>query len=181
MKKELIADRVAGLTPSATVSLPDKARELRKKGFDIIDLSEGQPHFDTPEPIKKAAKDALDAGMVFYVESAGLPELRSEIKAKLERDNGIDVATSQIIATVGSKQAIFTAMLCTVNPGDEVLIPDPYWGTHAACAQVVGGIPVSVPMHDDNGFILDIGKLEKTVSRKTKMIVSTLPKIQRGW
>jgi len=150
-----LADRVANLTPSATVSLPDKARELKKKGIDVIDLSEGQPHFDTPEPIKKSAKEALDSGMVFYVESAGLPELRSEIKANLERENAIDVPISQIMVTVGAKQAIFTAMLCTIDPGDEVLIPDPYWGSHASCVTIAGGNPISVPMRYENGFRID--------------------------
>ncbi len=180
MFENLLADRVLSLTPSATVSLPDKARELKMRGIDVIDLSEGQPHFNTPEPIKNAAKQALDAGMDFYVESAGLPELRSEIKSKLERDNQVDVPISQIMVTVGSKQAIFTAMLCTINPGDEVLIPDPYWGTHAACAQVVGGIPVSVPMRTNNGVTLDTEKLRKAVTSKTKMIVMNSPQNPTG-
>ena len=175
MRKKHLADRVASLSPSATVSLPDKARDLRKRGVDVIDLTEGQPHFDTPAPIKESAKAALDSGMVFYVESAGLPELRSEIKAKLERDNGIDVPISQIIVTVGAKQAIFTAILCTIDPGDDVLIPDPYWGTHASCAKIAGGTPISVPMHAENGFRIDAAKIEEMVTSKTKMIVLSSP------
>jgi aspartate aminotransferase len=175
MRTKLFADRVADLSPSPTVSLPDKARELRKKGIDVIDLSEGQPHFDTPAPIKNSAKEALDSGMVFYVESAGLPELRSEIKLKLEKDNKIDAPLSQIMVTVGAKQAIFTAVLCTINPGDEVLIPDPYWGSHASMVGIAGGRPISVPLRDDNGFALDTGKLRKMVTPRTKMIVVASP------
>lgn len=170
-----MADRVAKLAPSATVSLPDKARELKKKGIDVIDLSEGQPHFDTPKPIKESAKEALDAGMVFYVESAGLPELRSEIKAKLERENTIDVPISQIMVTVGAKQAIFTAMLCTIDPGDEVLIPDPYWGSHASMVEIAGGKPISVPMRYEKGFRIDTDKMKEMVTPKTKMIVLSSP------
>jgi aspartate/methionine/tyrosine aminotransferase len=175
MKRKILADRVAKLAPSATVSLPDKARELKKKGIDVIDLSEGQPHFDTPKPIKESAKEALDAGMVFYVESAGLPELRSEIKAKLERENTIDVPISQIMVTVGAKQAIFTAMLCTIDPGDEVLIPDPYWGSHASMVEIAGGKPISVPMRYEEGFRIDTDKMKEMVTPKTKMIVLSSP------
>jgi len=175
MSSKHLADRVLSLTPSATVSLPDKARALRKSGIDVIDLSEGQPHFDTPAPIKDAAKDALDQGMVFYIESSGLPDLLLEIRAKLERDNGIDVPTSQIMVTVGAKQAIFTAIICTINPGDEVLIPDPYWGSHASCVRLAGGKPVSVPMRTENGFAIDSRKVEEMVTSKTKMIVLSSP------
>jgi len=175
MKSGHLAKRVLNVTASPTVSLPDKARELRSKGITVIDLSEGQPHFDTPAPIKEAAKAALDAGFVFYVQSAGLPELRNEIKAKLLRDNGIDVPISQIMATVGAKQAIFTAMLCTINEGDEVLIPDPYWGSHASMVEVIGGRPISVPMRYEKGFAVDIEKLEELVTSKTKMVVLSSP------
>lgn len=173
--KAHLADRVVDLKPSPTVSLPDKARALRRSGIDVIDLSEGQPHFDTPAPIKKSAKDAIDAGMVFYIESSGLPELLLEIKAKLERDNGISVPTSQIMVSVGAKQAIFSAILCTINPGDEVLIPDPYWGSHAACVKLAGGIPVSVLMRKDNGFRIDTDKLSQIVTSKSKMVVISSP------
>src|SRR5208282_5166292 len=98
-----LAKRVTNVASSPTVSLPDKARELASKGIHVIDQSEGQPHFDTPTPIKEAAKAALEAGYVFYVQSAGLPELRTQIKEKLLRDNHIDVPISQIMVTVGAK------------------------------------------------------------------------------
>ncbi len=175
MPSRFLADRVVDLTPSATVSLPDKARALKKQGMDVLDLSEGQPHFDTPEPIKSSAKQALDDGMVFYIESSGLPELLEQIKAKLQKDNGIDVPTSQIMATVGAKQGIFTAILCTINPGDEVLIPDPYWGSHASCVRLAGGKPISVPLRAGNGFDLDVEAIRKAVTGKTKMIILSSP------
>jgi len=141
----------------------------------VIDLSEGQPHFDTPAPIKEAAKAAIDAGFVFYVQSAGLPELREEIKKKLLRDNEIDVPISQIMVTVGAKQAIFTAMLCTINEGDEVLIPDPYWGSHASMVEVMGGRPVSVHINHEKQFAIDTEELEKSVTSKTKMVILGSP------
>lgn len=175
MPRKLLADRVQGLTPSATVSLPDKARALKNEGVEVIDLSEGQPRFDTPKPIKRAAKEALDSGMVFYIQSRGLPELLSEIRTKLEQDSGIDVPTSQIIVTVGAKHAVANAILCTINPGDEVLIPDPYWGTHAALVTLSGGIPVSVPMLPEDDFRIDISKLNELVNPKSKMIILNSP------
>ncbi|MFH0848431.1 MAG: pyridoxal phosphate-dependent aminotransferase [archaeon] len=175
MSSKYLADRVVDLTPSATVTLPDRARALRKQGIDVLDLSEGQPYFDTPAPIKNSAKQALDEGMVFYIESSGLPELLEQIKAKLERDNGIDVPTSQILPTVGAKQGIFAAILCTINPGDEVLIPDPYWGSHVSCVRLAGGIPVSVPLRVDRGFDLDVEAIREAVTPKTKMIILSSP------
>jgi len=113
--------------------------------------------------------------MVFYGESAGLLELRSEIKRKLEKDNNIDVPVSQIIVTVGAKQAIFTAMFCTVNLGDEVLIPDPYWASHASIVELVGGKPISVRLHNENGFAFDVERLTEMVTPRTKMIVVASP------
>jgi len=172
---QLLAQRVTGLTQSATVGLADKAREMRKKGIDIIDMTEGQPHFDTPEPIKRAAKEAIDAGMVYYIESRGLPDLLEEIKSKLEKENGIDVKTSQLMVTVGAKEAVAVSMLCTINPGDEVLIPDPYWGTHSALVKLAGGTPVSVPLHDRDGFRIDTNELQGLVTSKSKMLILNSP------
>ena len=180
MARKILADRLATLTPSATVNLPDKARELRAKGIDVIDLSEGQPHFDTPAPIKESAKKALDSGMVFYIESAGMPELRSEIKSKLQRDNGIDVPVSQILVTVGAKQAIFTAILCAIDPGDEVLIPDPCWATYASCVKIAGGVPISVSMIEEEGFSINADKIEEKLTPKTKMVILNSPNNPTG-
>lgn len=175
MTDQFLAQRVMGLTQSPTVGLADKAREMRKKGVEIIDMTEGQPHFDTPEPIKRAAKEALDAGMVHYIESRGLPDLLEEIKSKLEKENGIDVKTSQLMVTVGAKEAVAVSMLSTVNPGDEVLIPDPYWGTHAALVKLAGGTPISVPLHDRDGFRIDISELQGLVTSKSKMLILNSP------
>jgi aspartate/methionine/tyrosine aminotransferase len=175
MADEHLAQRVTGLTQSATVSLPDKAREMRKKGIDVIDLSEGQPHFDTPDPIKKAAKEAIDAGVVHYIATRGLPELLEEIKSKFEKENGIAVQTSQLMVTVGAKEAVAAAILCTINPGDEVLIPDPYWGTHAALIKLAGGNPISIPLRDSDEFRINLNQLQSFVSSKSKMIILNSP------
>ena len=110
----IISTRVKRLKPSATVALPDRARALRQEGVDVVDLSEGEPYFDTPEKIKVAAKEALDEGFVHYIASAGLKELRQAIAEKLRTENKIDVKESEVIVTVGAKQALFTAFLSVI-------------------------------------------------------------------
>lgn len=172
----MLADRVSTLAPSGTVNIPDKARSLSRSGIQVIDLAEGQPHYDTPSPIKESAKKALDSGMVHYIESAGLPDLLEALAEKLEQENGIFVPQNQIMVTVGAKQAIFSALFCTLNPNDRVLIPDPFWGTYSALVEVMGGMPVSVPLKEDGeGFSIDLNFLEREADRGAKMIILNSP------
>jgi aspartate/methionine/tyrosine aminotransferase len=172
---ELIAERVKAIKPSATVALPDRARALRQKGIDVIDLSEGEPHFDTPQKIKAAAKKALDEGFVHYIASAGLEELRKAICEKLKVDNQIEADPSEVIVTVGAKQALFTAMLSVINPGDEVLIPDPHWSSHAAGVILSGGKPIPISLLEFKDFRLDEEEIKKKITKKTKMIIISSP------
>jgi len=170
-----IAERVKELKPSATVALPDRARALREAGIDVIDLSEGEPYFDTPEKIKAAARKALDEGYVHYISSAGLKELRQAISEKLRIDNQIEVDESEIIVTVGAKQALFTAMLSVINPGDEVLIPDPYWVSYTAEVIISGGKPVAISLLESKDFRLDEEEIKEKITKRTKMILINSP------
>ena len=170
-----IAERVKGIKPSATVALPDKARALRAAGVDVIDLSEGEPYFDTPKKIKVAAKKALDEGYVHYIASAGLKELRQAISEKLRIDNQIEADESEIIVTVGAKQALFTAMLSVLNPGDEVLIPDPYWVSYTAEVILSGGKPILISLLESRDFRLDEEEIKNKITKKTKMIIINSP------
>lgn len=170
-----IAERVKGIKPSATVALPDKARALRAAGVDVIDLSEGEPYFDTPKKIKAAAKKALDEGYVHYVSSAGLMELRRAISEKMRIDNQIEANESEIIVTVGAKQALFTAMLSVLNPGDEVLIPDPYWVSYTAEVILSGGKPIPTSLLESRDFRLDEEEIKSKITEKTKMLIVNSP------
>lgn len=171
----VIADRVKRLKPSATVALPDKARALREAGLDVIDLSEGEPYFDTPEKIKVAAKRALDEGFVHYISSAGLKELRQAIAEKLRTENKVDVKASETIVTVGAKQALFTAFLTVINPGDEVLIPEPSYVSYQAQVIVPGGKPVSVSLLETRDFRLDEEEIKEKITEKTKAVILNSP------
>jgi len=172
---EFVAERVKAIKPSATVALPDKARALRASGVDVIDLSEGEPYFDTPKKIKAAAKKALDEGYVHYIASAGLKELRQAISEKLRVENQIEADESEIIVTVGAKQALFTAMLSVLNPGDEVLIPDPYYVSYIAEVILAGGKPISISLLESRDFRLDEEEIKNKITKKTKMIVINSP------
>jgi len=173
--RSFIAERVEGIQPSATVALPDKARALRAAGVDVIDFSEGEPYFDTPEKIKAAAKKALDEGYVHYITSAGLKELRQAISEKLRIDNQIDADESEIVVTVGAKQALFTAMLSVLNPGDEVLIPHPYWVSYTAEVILSGGKPILVSLLESRDFRLDEEEIKNKITKKTKMMMINSP------
>lgn len=171
----VIADSVKKLKPSATVTLPDKARALRQAGVDVVDLSEGEPYFDTPEKIKVAAKEALDEGFVHYISSAGLKELRQAIAEKLRTENKIDVQEPEVIVTVGAKQALFTAFSTVLNPGDEVLIPEPGYVSYQAMVIVAGGKPVPVSLLETRDFRLDEEEMKEKVTEKTKAIILNSP------
>jgi aminotransferase len=162
---------------SSTIRLADKAKALKQRGVDLIDLTVGQPHFDTPSNVKESAKKALDSGFTSYTQSSGIPELVSALRNKLKQENGIEVEESQILVTVGAKEAVFDSVFCTVNPSDEVLIPDPYWNTYGECVKLAGGVPISVPITYDEGkgFRLNIEKMRELVSTRTKLLMLNSP------
>jgi aminotransferase len=170
-----IADR-CGVKPSATMQILDRVKALKRAGEDVISLSVGEPDFATPEHIREYAKQALDEGYTFYPDAAGLWELREAIADKLERDNNIDAnPASEIIVTVGAKEAIFAAMMATISPGDEVIVADPCWVSYVPCIELAGGKPAYLPLHESEGFRVSPDRLERIVNRKTKMLIVNSP------
>lgn len=168
--------KLEGIEPSETLVIYDKVRRLRSEGRTIIDLSGGQPDFPTPANIKEAAKKALDDNYTFYSESSGLLELRRAVADKLRREQNIDVSpVSEIIVTLGGKEALFAALQATISPGDEILITDPCYVSYKACIQLAGGIPISVPLKEENDFKISYDNLAKAITPRTRMVVLNSP------
>ena len=148
------ADSVNRISPSQTIGMSTKARELKAKGRDIISLSAGEPDFDTPDNIKEAAIKALREGKTKYTDVDGIPELKAAIFAKFKRENGLEYKASQVSVGTGGKQVLYNALLCTLNPGDEVVIPAPYWVSYADIVLLGGGKPVFANCRIEDGYKL---------------------------
>jgi len=167
--------RVQELTPSLTLSIDSKAKAMKAEGQDVIGFGAGEPDFDTPEHIKAAAMGSLDAGFTKYTPSSGIPELRAAISEKLKAENGLDYKPSQIIVTCGAKHACFNAMLATLDPGDEVIIPAPYWLSYPEMAKLVGAVPVIVPTKAENNYKITPEEFRDAMTPRTKMIIINSP------
>jgi aminotransferase len=166
---------------SPTVGMVAKVREMKRSAIDVISLGAGEPGFVTPEHIREYAKKALDEGNTFYSDSAGIPELRKAIAEKMERDNGISVdPNSEIIVTVGGKEAIFTTIMAMIDPGEEVIVSDPCWVSYEPCIVFAGGVPVKIPLYEDRDFRLNIVDIEASITSKTKMIILNSPNNPTG-
>jgi aminotransferase len=175
-KLDFEAERMKGIPFSSIRQVFEHVSELQAQGRAPIPFYIGQPDFDTPAHIKQAAREALDRGQTAYTSNYGLPVLRAAIAGKLERENGLRVDPDrQIIITVGSNEAVLMAMLATLNPGDEVLIPNPSWLHYFYCARLAGAKVVSVPLREENGFQLNPDDLKRLVTRWTKMLVINSP------
>jgi len=175
------ADRMNSIPFSEIRKIFEEVARREKDGEKIIHLNIGRPDFDTPAHIKEAAKKALDEGKVHYASNWGIPELREAISQKLTRDNNLSYdPANEIIVTVGANEAILIAMMGLLNPGDEILIPDPCWLHYFYCAQLAEAVPVSVPMKEENGFIPRIEDFKSRLTDKTKMIVITTPNNPTG-
>ena len=170
-----LADSVNRISPSQTIGMATKARELKAKGRDVISLSAGEPDFDTPDNIKEAAIRALREGKTKYTDVDGIPELKAAIAAKFKRENGLDYKVSQISVGTGGKQVLYNALLCTLNPGDEVVIPAPYWVSYADIVLLGGGKPVSANCRIEDGYKLKPEVLEKAITKKTKWFLFNAP------
>lgn len=168
------------LKASSTVAVTARAMELKRSGVDIISMSVGEPDFDTPEHIKDAAREALKMGKTKYTPSLGVPELREAIAAKFKRENNLEYGINQIQVTGGGKQALYNACFALINPGDEVIIPAPFWVTYPEQVQMFGGVPVFVDTDAGNGYQLELGALEKAVTARTKMIILNSPSNPSG-
>lgn len=172
---DFIAKNVAELSPSMTLSITSQAKALKKQGVDVLSFGAGEPDHNTPAHIVQAAVDALNSGQTRYTESAGLLELRENLAAKLLIDNNITYEPNQISVNCGAKHSCYNAIAAVVNPGDEVIIPAPYWTSYPEMVKLVGGIPVIVETKVENGWKLTTEEFEDAMSPMTKMIILNSP------
>lgn len=175
-----IADRLSRIKPSPTIAVSTKAAELKAAGRDVIGLGAGEPDFDTPDHIKAAAKAAIDAGATKYTAVPGTLALREAICAKFKRDNGLDYKPSQIQVAGGGKQSIYNLMVATLNPGDEVIIPAPYWVSYPDITLLAEGTPVVVECPASDGFKLTPAALQAAITPKTKWLILNSPSNPTG-
>jgi aspartate aminotransferase len=176
----VLADRLKTLAPSSTLAVQAKAKELRARGIDVISFGAGEPDFDTPERIKDAAVQAMRRGQTKYTEVGGVPELRAAVCAKLKRDNDLDYEPADVVVSVGAKHTLFNLMMALVNPGDEVLVPRPYWVSYPEQARLLGGVPVEVATAEETGFDLDPTALAAAVTPRTRLVVLNSPNNPTG-
>ncbi|HEV2544388.1 MAG TPA: pyridoxal phosphate-dependent aminotransferase [Methylobacterium sp.] len=175
-----LADALSRVKPSATIAMTQKARELKASGVDVISLSVGEPDFDTPDHIKEAAIDAIRRGETKYPPVSGINPLREAIVKKFKRENGLDYKVSQTIVGTGGKHVIYNALLATLNPGDEVVIPRPYWVSYPEMVILCGGTPVFADTDMAHDFKLQPEELERVITSKTKWIILNSPSNPSG-
>jgi len=176
-----LADRILRIKPSATIAVSDKARALKAAGRDVIGLGAGEPDFDTPENIKEAAIKAIRAGKASkYTAVDGIAELKAAIARKFKRENELTYKPSQIIVGTGGKQVLYNALIATINPGDEVIIPAPYWVSYPDMVLLAGGEPVAVATTMESGFKMKPEALEQAITPKTKWIIFNSPSNPTG-
>ncbi len=175
-----LAARLARIKPSPTIAVTTKAAELKAAGKDVIGLGAGEPDFDTPEHVKKAAIDAINRGETKYTPVGGTPKLKQAIGEKFRRENGLEYTAGQIVAGCGAKQVIFNALLATLDEGDEVVIPAPYWVSYPDMVAFAGGTPVIVACPESQGFKLNPRHLERAITPKTKWLILNSPSNPTG-
>jgi aspartate aminotransferase len=170
-----IASRLTELTPSLTLAIDSKAKALKAEGVDVCGFGAGEPDMDTPEHIKAAAAAALQAGHTKYTPSSGIPELRQAISKKFETDNGLTYKPTQIIVSNGAKQSCYNAISSVVNPGDEVIIPAPFWLSYPEMVRIAGGVPVIVQTKEENDWKMTAEEFENAMTPCTKMVIVNSP------
>ncbi|HEY2047341.1 MAG TPA: pyridoxal phosphate-dependent aminotransferase [Candidatus Udaeobacter sp.] len=170
-----ISERAAQLTPSLTLSIDSKAKAMKAEGLDVCGFGAGEPDFDTPEHIKRAAIEALEAGFTKYTPNAGIPELRQAIADKFAADNGLNYRAGQVVVSNGAKHACYNAILATCQPGDEVIIPAPYWVSYPDMVRLVGAEPVIVPTSERNAWKMRSEDFENAMTPRTKMLIMNSP------
>ncbi|ETD89733.1 pyridoxal phosphate-dependent aminotransferase [Rhodobacter capsulatus] len=175
-----LSDTLARVKPSPTIAVTNKARELAEAGRDVIGLGAGEPDFDTPAHIKAAAIAAIEAGRTKYTAVDGIPELKKAICAKFERENGLSYKPSQITVASGGKQVLYNALVATLNPGDEVIIPAPYWVSYPDMVLLAGGTPVFVEGRMEAGYKISAEALEAAITPKTKWVIFNSPSNPSG-
>lgn len=174
------ASRLAPIGVSEILKITGTATELKRQGRDVIVLGAGEPDFDTPEHVKDAAKRAMDSGETKYTALDGMLELKAAIRTKFERDNALEFALDEITVSAGAKQIIFNAMMATLDPGDEVIIPTPYWVTYSDIVRITGGRPVFVPCQEANGFRLTAEDLARAITPRTRWVILNSPSNPTG-
>jgi aspartate aminotransferase len=175
-----LSDALSRIKPSATIVITQKARDLKAQGRDVISLSVGEPDFDTPDNVKRAAKAAIDRGETKYTPVSGIVPLREAIAKKFKRENGLDYKPAQTIVGTGGKQVIYNALLATLNPGDEVIVPTPYWVSYPEMVGLCGGTAVFVETTMEHNFKLQPEPLERAITPKTKWIILNSPSNPSG-
>ena len=176
----MLADRVKEISASPTMMVAAEAKKLKSEGVDVIDLSMGEPDFHTPNNIKDAGINAIEENRTRYTLNQGTNELRIAISAKLKRDNSLDYNLNEIIVSSGAKQSVFNSILAIINPGDEVIIPAPYWVSYPAMVSLAGGKSVIVQTNENSGFKITVEQLTAVITSKTKMIILCNPSNPTG-
>jgi aspartate aminotransferase len=176
----MLAERATILTPSLTLSIDSKAKAMKAEGIDVCSFGAGEPDFDTPEHIKVAAQAAIEQGFTKYTPSSGTPELRQAISEKFKTDNGLDYKSSQVIVSSGAKHSCYNAILATVQPGDEVVIPSPYWLSYPEMVRLAGGEPVFVQTREENGWKMTPDEFQDVMTPRTKMVILNSPNNPTG-
>lgn len=180
MSADMLANRIKSVSGSATLDITARAKEMKKKGIDVISLAAGEPDFPTPEHIKKALYKAVQENFTYYTPSAGIPELREAIAKKLNEENKILCSAGEVIVTPGAKQAIFEAVLSVVEHGEEVIIPEPRWVSYEPIVKMAEGKPVFIETRAEDGFKINIDLLKKKATPKTKLLIINSPSNPTG-
>jgi aspartate aminotransferase len=176
-----VSQRIGAISESATLAVDAKAKALKAAGRDVIGFGAGEPDFPTPDPIVEAAIAACrDPKMHHYTPAGGLPELKEAIVAKTARDSSYDVTAAQVLVTNGGKQAVYEAFATLLDPGDEVLVPAPYWTTYPECIKLAGGVPVEVPTDESSGYLASVEQLEAARTGRTKVLLFNSPSNPTG-
>src|SRR5919204_2396753 len=176
-----LAESLKRIKPSPTIAVTDMARALKAAGRDVIGLGAGEPDFDTPDNIKQAAIKAIESGQASkYTAVDGIPQLKEAICRKFKRENRLDYKPSQISVGAGGKQVLFNALMATLNPGDEVIIPAPYWVSYPDMVLLAGAMPVAVPTRLEDGFKMKPEALERAITRNTKWLIFNSPSNPTG-
>jgi aspartate aminotransferase len=180
MSSDFLSRRVLELEPSATLAMNAKAKKLAAEGKNVISFSVGEPDFKTPRHICDAAKDAIDSGLHGYTAVGGIPELKKAVATALERDTGVRYRPDQVVASPGGKYSVYLALMALINPGDEVIIPGPYWVSYPEMVRLVGGVPVIVDTREDEYFSIRPSALEQAVTPRTKLLILNSPSNPSG-
>ena len=175
-----LSDRLQRLAPSATLAMSQKSSEMKAQGIDVINMSVGEPDFNTPDHIKKAAKKAVDDNFSRYSPVPGYPDLRKAIVAKLKNENGLDYTVNEVLVSNGAKQSVCNTVMALVNDGEEVIIPAPYWVSYPQMVKLAGGVPVIVEAGFDQNFKMTPEQLEAAITPKTRMIILCSPSNPTG-